>query len=85
MSDQVKILRLLEYTGSRQDILKDLTRALSGTRDCRTYKIREVLRTDADFRATCERCETTFASAEPIQNVFCPNCPKGGLRGVLNS
>jgi hypothetical protein len=35
--------------------------------------------------ATCGRCGITFGKDEPFFNVFCPECPKGGMRGVLNS
>ena len=35
------------------------------------------------YKATCGRCGESFSSPEPIDNVFCPGCPKGGMRGVL--
>jgi hypothetical protein len=35
--------------------------------------------------AECGLCGERFAADEPIRNTFCPACPKGGMRGVLNS
>jgi hypothetical protein len=37
------------------------------------------------YIATCGVCGTAFGKDEPFFNVFCPECPKGGMRGVLNS
>ena len=36
-------------------------------------------------RASCGLCGHAFVSDAEFQNVFCPDCPSGGMRGVLNS
>jgi hypothetical protein len=40
---------------------------------------------EVKHEATCPRCGDVYGAAEPFANVFCPSCPKGGMRGVLTS